>query len=219
MRATIDLGSFEKELAELRQDLLALGEQAARAAVPRALNRAATSGSAAISKAIVRDARIDSKHVKREIRIDKATRAKPVVSVTTKGRRIPLIAFDAKGDESVTGRSGAGKARRRGVSWRSPRDGSRQRNQHAFIASVASSKQRAQGVSHRGVFIVNKEAAKRRPARKHGQAQLPIVELHGPSVQHVFEKLLPTFMSAALASLKKNLRHEIDFASTKETKA
>ena len=182
-----DFHSFALDIETLRKDLLELGRQAP-IVMARALNRAAVSGQAAMVKVITADTGMAAKNVKREIVIDKASRTRPVVALTIAGRRIPLIAFSARGPEPSRGRG-------RGVSYRLP--GGRGKIPNAFIATMGS--------GHRGVF--KRKATKR----------LAIVELRGPSLPHVFEKFLPTFREAAQASLVKNLASEISFAKSKES--
>lgn len=65
---------------------------------------------------------------------------------------------------------------------------------HAFIATMRS--------GHRGVF------------RRSGPRRLPITELHGPSIVHVFNKHREAGIEAGEASLVKNLTHELRFALT-----
>jgi len=182
-----DFHAFGLEIEAFRKDLLELGASAPLI-LARGLNRAAVSGQAAMTKAISADTGIAARNVKREILIDKATRSKPIVALTIAGRRIPLIAFQARGPEPSRGRG-------QGVSYRLP--GGRGRIGNAFIATMPS--------GHRGVF---KRKAKRR---------LAIIELRGPSLPHVFEKKLDVFRTAAQDSLVKNLAHEISFAKSKQT--
>jgi hypothetical protein len=63
---------------------------------------------------------------------------------------------------------------------------------HAFIATMRS--------GHRGVFT------------RRGRPRLPIVELFGPSIPRVFEKLIPLGTARALEQLAKNLVSEMRFA-------
>lgn len=182
-----NLHRFDLDLGELRAELEEMG-RAAPSILARALNRAQTAGQTATVRAVGRDTGLAAKYVKREIRLDKASRTRLTAVVEVVGRRIPLIAFQARGPEPSRGRG-------RGVSYRLP--GGRGRVPDAFISKV--------GVGgHRGVF------------KRRGKRRLPIVELRGPSVPHVFEKFLaPVFFPTAGESLLKNLRSEIRFARTK----
>lgn len=177
------LQSFVVDLGSLKKELEGMGK-AAPAIMARSLNRAGTAGKTAMVKAVRADTGIAQKNIEREIRLDKATRTVPRFVVSIAGTRIPLIAFQARGPEPSRGKG-------RGVSYRLP--GGRGRIPSAFIATMRS--------GHRGVF-------KRKTTRR-----LPIAELRGPSLPHVFEKFFPAFRSVAEDSLLKNLRHEIDFAN------
>lgn len=176
---------FAFELGELRKQLETLGN-AAPVVLARALNRGVTSGRAAMTRVIASDTGISSRAIGAEIRVEKAQRSRPVAAVEIAGRRIPLIAFQARGPEPSRGRG-------RGVSYRLP--SGRGRVGDAFIATMPS--------GHRGVF---KRRAKKR---------LAITELHGPSLPHVFEKHFPVFRAAAEESLLKNLASEISFERSK----
>lgn len=173
---------FELDIRALQKDLESLAAQAP-AIMARSLNRAGVSGQTAMVRAIGADTGIAQKNIKREIVLDKATRSAPVVRLTIAGRRLPLVAFQARGPEPSRGRG-------KGVSYRLPTG--RGRVPNAFLATMRS--------GHRGVF-------KRKRSRR-----LAIIELQGPSLPHVFEKKLDAFHVAAQASLVKNLEHEISFA-------
>jgi hypothetical protein len=190
--------SFDLEIERFRQDLLALAE-ATPMILARSLNRAGVSGQTALVRAVAADTGIAHKNIKREIQLDKATRSLPIVAMTIRGRRIPLIAFGARGPEPSKGRG-------KGVTYRLP--GGRGRVGEAFIATMQS--------GHRGVF-------RRKPgfqrSTRHGppptRPQLPIMELRGPSLPHVSEKQLAVFQAAAQQSLLKNLQSEISFVRGK----
>jgi len=178
----VSIERFTFDLGTLKRDLETLGAQAPLV-MARALNRAILSGQTAMVKTIGADTGIAAKNIKREIRIDKAQRTRPVAAIEIVGRRIPLIAFSARGPEPSRGRG-------RGVSYRLL--GGRGRISNAFIATMPS--------GHRGVF------------RRKTKRRLAIFELHGPSIPHVFEKHFPVFRAAAEESLLKNLASEISFA-------
>lgn len=198
--AVSKFASFTLDIESLRKDLLDLGYQAPLI-LARALNRAATSGQAAMVKVVAADTGLAAKYVKREIVIDKAIRTRPLVALTIAGKRLPLIAFGARGPEPTRGRG-------RGVSY--GMKGGRSLIPDAFIARVGAG-------GHRGVF--KRIGTSRRRSRGAWSPNLPIVELRGPSVPHVFEKHLDKFRAAAQESLAKNLASEISFARSKETGA
>lgn len=179
-------------LGELQQQLLGIGAAGPRI-LARSLDRAATSGKTAMARAISQDTGIANKNVTREILIDKAglySSADPRIVVSIKGRRLPLIAFQARGPEPSRGRG-------RGVSW--VNQGARKREPHAFIATFAS--------GHRGVF------------ERKGKPRFPIRELLGPSLPHVFTQKIDVFETAAQESLTKNLIHELGREVEKQTGA
>lgn len=181
------LHSFTLEMAQFAKDLDTMGK-AAPLIMARSLNRAGVSGQSAMVRAVSDDTGIAAKNVKREIVLDKATRTNPVVALSIAGRRIPLIAFRARGPEPSRGKG-------RGVSYRLP--GSAGRIPNAFIATVGTG-------AHRGVF------------KRRGKKRLPIMELRGPSLPHVFERKVEAFRVAAQESFLKNLAHEISFARSKQ---
>jgi hypothetical protein len=191
---------FAFDLGQLRKDLEGLGN-AAPLILARALNRAGTSGKTAMVRAIAQDTGMTSRFVARDIKLDRASRTQPVVVVTVEGQRLPLIAFGARGPEPSRGRG-------RGVSYISE-GGMRKRIPNAFIATVGIG-------GHRGVFVRSPRAKTlKRRGPKPNRAQLPITELLGPSIPHVFEKKFPIFRAAAEESLLSNLKHEITWEQTK----
>jgi hypothetical protein len=104
------------------------------------------------------------------------------------GRRLPLIDFGARGPEPSRGKG-------RGVSYRLR--GGRGRLPNAFIATMPS--------GHRGVFV------------RRGAPRLPIVELKGPSLVHVFTKFIPAGQERAQAALVTNIKHEVAFALSRRS--
>jgi hypothetical protein len=189
--------SFTLDIEAFRKDLLDLGYRMPLV-MARALNRAATSGQNAMVKVITENTGLQSKYVKREIKVDKANRSRPVVGLTIQGRRMPLIAFGARGPEPSRGRG-------RGVSY--GMKGGRGRIPDAFIATVGAG-------GHRGVF--KRIGVSRSRSRGAWAPNLPIVELRGPSVPHVFERYLDRFRAAAAESFTKNLASEITFEKSKQ---
>lgn len=152
-------------------------------AIVRALNRAGGSTRAFMAAAVARDTGLKVSATRMQLALVRATAQRPAVRVEVGGRRIPLIAFQARGPVPSRGRG-------RGVSAKLV--GGRGRYPHAFIATMRS--------GHRGVF------------QRRGRARLPIHELHGPSLPHVFAKHAAAGLSHGRESLLKNLQHEIRFA-------
>ena len=189
------LQQFTADIGKLQQDLLSIG-RSAPLVMARAVNRAGTAGKTAMVKAVAADTGIQQKAITNEIRLSRASRSEPTFSVEVRGRRIPLIAFQARGPEPSRGRG-------RGVSYRLPTG--RGNAPSAFIATMRT--------GHRGVFKrIGSSSGKSRGA---WSLNLPIVELRGPSLPHVFEKHVADFFRAAEPSLLKNLASEISFARSK----
>lgn len=153
-------------------------------AVVRSLNRAAVSARTLLVKEISKDIGIKSGTVRDRIAIQNANERTMVATVSVSGKRIPLIDLNAKGPEPSRGRG-------RGVTARNP--GGAGRYPHAFIATVGTG-------GHRGVF--------QRRTRK----RLPIRELFGPSLPHVFAKYIPQAAARGEEALVKNIQSELRFA-------
>ena len=203
-----DFHSFALDIESLRQDLLTMGQQAPLI-MARALNRAAISGQAATVKAVVADTGLAAKYVKRAIVLDKANWTRPVVALTIKGSRIPLIAFGARGRRPSRGRGASVSAGVRGSQRSYP---------GSFIARVPNAGSESNW--HEGVFV--RDTRRGGSSRKSVGAwskNLPIRQLYGPSIPYVFEKKLDVFGTAAQESLLKNLASEINFARIKNQPA
>ena len=166
-------------------------------ATARALNRAIASASVVMVREVAADMGLKQGDVKRYI----TTRLAPLAAaadqlsaaVVASSARIPLIRFSARGPEPSRGRG-------RGVTARLPTGPGRY--PQAFIATMAS--------GHRGVFV-RAGASSRRSAGARS-ANLPVTELHGPSVPLVFGKHLPAGLARGEEQLRKNLVHELRFA-------
>lgn len=163
--------------------------------IARALNRAATTARAVMAREVATDLGIRVSKVKDQITIESARSdmSSPTVRIVVTGTRIKLIEFNAKGPVPSRGRG-------RGVTARLP--GGKGRYPNAFIATMRS--------GHVGVF-------QRVPhATRHGAAphrpQLPIYELRGPSMPHVFAKHMEAGLTAGQEAVRKNLERELSFA-------
>jgi hypothetical protein len=152
-----------------------LTEQDAKRAIPRALNKTATTARANAAREI-RSAGYNIKvsGIKRQLSIRRASADELVAIVRATGRPIPLINYGARQTKT-------------GVSVKVLRG--RTVIKGAFIATMPS--------GHRGVFVRVDSAAGRRARLKgfgkvkHGQARngkhgLPIQQLFGPSVPSAF---------------------------------
>jgi hypothetical protein len=170
--------------AEMQRAIDQLGAKAPRA-IARALNRAAVSTRTVMASAVAKDTGLKVGTIREQLRIEQAkpVEGKLAARITVSGKRIPLIDFRARGPEPSRGRG-------RGVSARLP--GGKGRYPHAFIATMKS--------GHRGVF------------QRRAQTRLPVYELHGPSLPHVFVKHIAVGLARGEESLAKNLAHELRFA-------
>lgn len=149
-----------------------------------------------MARAISGDIGLKSGTVKDELKVREAhasegSRMRARLSVS--GKRIPLVEFGAKGPLPSRGRGAGVTARLKGGRARYP---------HAFMARMRS--------GHLGVF-------RRKPgANRRGEAatrpQLPIFELRGPSLPHVFGKFQEQGVYKGQEALRKNLEHEMAFA-------
>lgn len=151
-------------------------------AVTRALNRSADSGKTAMTRAIAADTGLAARAVRDQLIVARANAGNQVATITVRGKRIPLIDFKARGLEPTRGKG-------RGVSYRLPTG--RGRAERAFIATMST--------GHRGVFM------------RTGRSRLPIRELFGPSLPHVFAKYQKVGRDRAYEQLFKNLRSELRF--------
>ncbi len=165
-------------------------------ALRRALKRTATSVRAVMASEVAKDVGIRVGTVRDEIklRIDTDERT---ATISVSGARIPLIEFNARGQEPSRGRG-------RGVS--AVIKGARTRYPNAFIATTRS--------GHRGVFT--RVGTSSRKSAGAWSKNLPIAQLFGPSLPHVFAKFIPLGIQRAEEQLSKNLEHELQFALTQE---
>jgi hypothetical protein len=132
-----------------------------------------------------------------------ATYDRPVARMATSLKRIPLIKFGARGPEPSRGKG-------RGVSYKLGGQG-KQRVPNAFIATMPS--------GHRGVFV--------RAMGAHGPLQgslarlaksggrLPIRELAGPSLGHVFARYRPEAQGIAAEFFDRNFARELKFQASR----
>jgi len=155
-------------------------------AITRALNRSADSGKVFMARQITQDTGLPVSKVKDKILVDKATPASLVATIRVSGKRLPLILFAARGANPSRGRG-------RGVT--ADVGTGRKLYPRAFKATVGIGQ-------HEGVFL------------RKGHRRLPIRELFGPSLPHVFEKFIPDGLRYAGEVLAKNLAHEYAYAAS-----
>jgi len=160
-------------------------------AAVRALNRAMASGRTEMVRDIAKDTGLKSAVVRDALRFREASFDHPSAELGASLKRIPVIHFGATGPQPSRGRG-------RGVSWRM--EGGRKRAEHAFITRVRSETQAVQGLSgHLGVF------------RRKTTNRLPIKQLYGPSLGHVFAKFRPLGLAKAREAFEKNFAHELEY--------
>lgn len=152
----------------------------------RAMNRTIATTRTFMSRSISKDLGLPVGKVRDQIVLRKARMDSLRARLTVSGARIPLVEFGARGREPSRGKGKGVTARIGGRVKRYP---------HAFIATMAS--------GHRGVFT-------RDPIRRQ---RLPIIQLYGPSLPHVFDKYVQEGLRVADEEMKKNLRHEIQFTT------
>lgn len=177
--------SVKFNTAQIDKAIQALGAQAPKA-IARAINRSVVTTRAVLARDISGDTGLKVSAVKEQLKVTDAQPDRLIAQIRVSGKPIPLIDFKAR-------------QTRTGVTARLP---GTKRYQGAFIARMKS--------GHRGVFkrVPN---GKRRGPKPH-RSQLPIYELHGPSLPKVFTKFTPSALKAGEESLQKNLAHELSFA-------
>ena len=198
--------SIKHDLGALARDLQDMGAKAP-AILARSLNRAATAGKTAMTRAIVQDTGIASKYVGRQIILFKANWIQQVTALEITGARLPLIAFKAKQTKKgVSYNLGRGRTMLKGGFIRNVKA----RRSYEIAAGEAFI---GPSMMHTGVFVRKGPSRSRKGLPAHSPG-LPIREPLGPSLTNVFAKYVePIFRPATLAALMKNLRHEIDRAN------
>lgn len=146
--------------------------------IVRGLNRSTTAGVALMARLIAGDTGLKVGDVKAALRVETATLSRPQASIASSLRRLPLIKWLPESKRVPVPSRGRG----RGVSVRLI--GGTGRYPHAFVA-------RMPGTGHVGVYSrVNPTGgedtiSKRRSAGAWSK-NLPIYQLHGPSLGRVF---------------------------------
>jgi hypothetical protein len=181
-------------------DLSGVSAKSLRAAV-WAMNRAIVSGQVDMAREIAGDTGLKVGDVKKQLPTSQATYSNPRAAFGAPLERIPLIYFKAKGPEPSRGRGS-------GVSY--ALTGGRRRVAESFIATMRS--------GHRGVFKRVGKAGSRtgriigavsgRKSRGAWGPNLPIAELFGPSLGHVFAKYRPKAITRTEEAFDKLFDHE-----------
>jgi hypothetical protein len=155
----------------------------AQRVIVRALNRGITSARTFMASEIAKDAGLAVGSVRNGMSMREASSERPEAALGSKLDRLPLMKFRARGPFPSRGRG-------RGVSWESGQG--RRTIPNAFIAQMPG--------GHKGVF------------RRVGRSRLPIKELYGPSLGHVFAKFRAQGLARAEEMFTTTLNHELDRA-------
>lgn len=155
-------------------------------AIVRSMNRALTSGRTLMVQRIAADTGLRSSDIKKAMAFSEASAQNLEARMALGLKRIPLIQFNARGPEPSRGKG-------RGVSYRLK--GGSGRIPTAFIATMRS--------GHRGVFA------------RVGKARLPVRELFGPSLGHVFAKYRPEGIARVKEAFAKNFASEMAFEKSR----
>ena len=193
------IDSFVRDLGALPKDV--------ESALAPAINKTAMTGRARIADAVTERTNIKRGSVLEVLKLQRATKANPVATIAFSDK--PRPAFDFKG-------LSVGK---KGISVEFYKGKGRRRYKHAFVATVASAAQRAQGVGHKGVFQREKGRDRKNRLTKKGYARrLPIDELKGPSVVATFQEapqVAQGIVNNLGDELQKNLLAQIDYRMKK----
>lgn len=166
-------------------------------AIARALNRTAANVKTAMTRIVAQDVGVKQAYVRDRLAIREAVATGKLLAIVyANAKRIPVYAFAPSPSQPPS------RGRGTGVSWRS--HGRRVRDTQAFIATVGRG-------GHTGVF---KRVGASRKSRGAWSKNLPIRELMGPSIAHVFSKHVAVGEARAAEQLTKNLQHEFKFALT-----
>lgn len=168
-------------------------------AAARAINRSTVSARAAMIPAIVADTGLKATKVRQAMTIRNATSSNLQSALIARGARIPLIDFKGKGPEPSRGRAGTSVTA--GVR------GGRQSYPGAFIARMPANANAESG--HRGIY--KRKGTGARTSRGGWSKNLPIRQLFGPSIVHVFDKFHQLGIDRYNEALPKNLASERRF--------
>lgn len=171
--------------AEAAVKALRLAPKRVERATMRALNRALKSGRAEMARLVAKDMGMKVGDAKEAVLAREATPSRLSASLQASKKRRPLKDFKAK----QTGR---------GVTFVG-QGGKRQLVPGAFLSGVQTGHV---GTKHDGVFM------------RRTKKRLPIQELYGVSIGHIFEKHRDAVTQVIREAFEKNLAHELRFAST-----
>ncbi len=183
--------AFHFDTSQAERALDQLGKRAP-VVMARALNRTATSVRAVMARDIAGDIGLRVGTVRDELKVRLAAGGEQLTAaVSVSGARIPLSKFTTDGAlKRYLPSRGRGTVRVKGKTYPG-----------AFVAQMRS--------SHVGVFRRTGASTRKSPGA--WGKNLPIVELKGPSLPHVFEKHVAAGIARGEEQLVKNLEHEIGF--------
>lgn len=185
MADALEIKFDEKELDEIRKMLRGI-PNAMPKVISRGINRTTTSTRAEIARRIAAEVKIIQSAVKKGIKVLKATQARWRADLDLLTKRIPLIKFGAR-------------PLKKGVSYRISKSGGQKK-----ITDPARPFKQTMKSGHVGIF--------RRKTPE--TAQLPIVELKGPSVGGVFEGaagIAAEVQESSSQKLTKNIDRQLAF--------
>lgn len=150
----------------------------------RAMNRGINSARTLMVRELARETGLKSGTVREAVPVREATASRLEARLAASLKRIPLVDFNARGPLPSRGRGR--------LTYRiGPR---RNRVPSAFLAVMKS--------GHKGVF------------KRKGKGRLPIQELFGPSLGHIFAKHRAAALARAQEIFEKNFDHELEFEAT-----
>lgn len=162
------------------------------AAMVRGLNRGVSAGRTVMTQRISHDVALKARDVREAISLLEATAAYPVARIGAGLRKIKLIDFGAKGPEPSRGKGRGVRAKLPGGAGVYP---------DAFITVLRS--------GHRGVFSRVPDVERRSAGA--WSKNLPVYELHGPSLGRVFAKYRPEGLARVEEMFIKTFDHEMRF--------
>lgn len=172
-------------------EFLELAPKKTALAILRSVKRGTTAAGTKAARVVASDMALKVGDARKAIRIVPPNYETLTGEVRAKLKRIPLIKFNARGPQPSRGKG-------RGVSYRA--EGTRKTISSAFIETMPG--------GHQGVF-------KRAPGRSRRggpphHSELPIRELFGPSVGHVFHRHRDEIEKHGLDVTQREINRQLD---------
>ncbi len=161
-------------------------------AMIRAMNRGIGAANTLMASGIARDTGLKNRDVKSAMNVHNATLFAPTARLSSSLHRLPLSKWPFSGPQPSRGRGRGVTVRIKGGAGRYP---------NAFIVKLRS--------GHVGIF---ERAASGTTKKSKGawSNNLPIVELPGPSIGHVFLKFRDAGIRRAMEVFDSTLTHELE---------